>query len=303
MSTQTITTHLSDQRAAQMAQTVVSQFQDVRDASASVEDAQVQSLYARYDWGRSLCNAITDLEETTQTDFCKEVATRLDKSESYVQHHVRFARACSEEFPGFDPPVAGYVAHVHDDDGQLTWSAAIRWMSTSTDQETDKDSEDAHHKMKEVERKIDQLDEAADELAEQYINRGNTLDEEARQAVEGVLTKAQEALEDERHRIEELPVPDEERVECEPYRRWVADHACCNCGVMDDTVVMHHPEHVYADKGGHATKIPDFLGVPLCFECHGEAEGPEKRFWEESQANPYEVAARLQAEWNSKLTA
>jgi len=294
-------THIESGHARQVAQTVVAEYQSIRDAEGDIEDAQIQALYARYGWGRALCNAVTDVE-ATQTDFCKEIAARLDKSESYVHHHLRFARACVEEHSDFNPPVAGYIAHSHDRGRKLTWSAAIRWMSSSTGQETDEDSEEVHHAMKEVERRMEALEEAAEGLSERYLGRADSLGAGEREAVEGVLTRARQALQDERHRMETLPVEDEERVECEPYRRWVADHACCHCGVIDDTVVLHHPEHVYAGDGGHATKISDFLGVPLCFDCHQKAEGPEERFWKQSPADPREVAARLQSEWNAKLT-
>jgi ElaB/YqjD/DUF883 family membrane-anchored ribosome-binding protein len=301
MPNQIVKTHIQNGHASQVAQTVVAEYQSIRDAEGDIEDAQIKALYARYGWGRALCNAVTDIE-ATQTDFCKEIAARLDKSVSYVQHHLRFARACVEQHADFEPPVAGYIAHSHDRGRKLTWSAAIRWMSSSTEQETDQDSEEVHHAMKEVERRMEALEEAAEGLSERYLDQADSLGASEREAVEGVLTRARQALEDERHRMETLPVEDEERVECEPYRRWVADHACCHCGVTDDTVVLHHPEHVYADDGGHATKISDFLGVPLCFDCHQKAEGPEERFWEQSPVDPREVAARLQSEWNAKLT-
>jgi mannitol-1-phosphate/altronate dehydrogenase len=301
MPNQIVKAHIQNGHARQIAQTVVAEYQSIRDAEGDIEDAQIKGLYARYEWGRALCNAVTDVE-ATQTAFCKEIAARLDKSVSYVQHHLRFARACVEKHSDFEPPVAGYIAECHGRGRKLTWSAAIRWMSSSTGQDTDEDSEEVHHTMKEVERRMEALEEAAEDLSEQYLDQGDSLDADEREAVEGVLTRARQALQDERHRMETLPVEDEKRVECEPYRRWVADHACCHCGVTDHTVVMHHPEHVYADDGGHATKISDFLGVPLCFDCHREAEGPEERFWEQSRIDPREVAARLQSEWNAKLT-
>jgi hypothetical protein len=301
MPEQILETHIESGHAREVAQTVVAEYQSIRDAERDVEDAQIKALYARYDWGRALCNAVTDIE-ATQTDFCKEVAKRIDKSESYVQHHVRFAGALVEEHADFSPPVAGYVAQCHDLGRKLTWSAAIRWMSSSTGQETDEDSEEVHHAMKEVERRVEALEEASEDLAEQYLGRAGSLDASERRAVEGVLTRAKQALEEGRYQTETLPVEDEERVECEPYRRWVADHASCVSGVMGEEIVPHHPKAMLPE-GGIATKPDDWWCVPLTAREHQELEDmDEAAFWEKYDTDPIRVAADLQAEFLTRLT-
>jgi len=301
MPKQIVKTHIGSGHASQVAQTVVAEYQSIRDAEGDIEDAQIKGLYARYEWGRALCNAVTDVE-ATQTDFCKEIAARLDKSESYVQHHLRFARALVEEHPDFEPPVAGYIAQSHDRGRKLTWSAAIRWMSSSTGQETDEESEDVHHAMKEVERRMEALEEAAEDLSERYLDQADSLDDSERQAVEGVLTRARQALQDERHRMDTLPVEDEERVECEPYRRWVADHASCVSGIIGERVVPHHPKAMLPE-GGVATKPADWWVVPITHEEHVELEDmDEAAFWEKYNTDPIKVAAELQAEFLTRLT-
>jgi hypothetical protein len=163
------------------------------------------------------------------------------------------------------------------------------------------EGEDKSMPVKKVERLLGKLDEAAQELAEEYLDRKDDLNADDREAVEGVITKAKQALEEEKHLVENLP--NEQRVECDPYRFWVADHACCTCGIIDDTVVAHHPEHMYPSKGGTATKISDFLVVPMCHDCHREVEQmDETEFWANQQVDPRRVSNRLQAEWNARLT-
>ena len=288
MPEQVIKTHISDQREAQIAQTCVAQYQQVRDASASVEDAQVEALYARYEWGRALCNAVTNLEDATQTEFAEVVGTRLDKSASYVQHHIRYARACTDEYPGYDPPVAGYVAEAQDEGRQLTWSAAISWMSSSTDEETDAEDEKAQHLLKEVERKMKALDEAADQLAEKYLagkTGGQTED------VEGVLTQAEQMLEDTKLQKDALPDEAPERLEDEDYLRWLAGKPCVVCGVMDETIVPHHLR-AFIEETGIATKPDDYDTLPLCDACHRDVEdSPSLQFWKETPIeNPLALA-------------
>jgi len=301
MPKQVVETHISDQREAQIAQTVVAQYQSVRDASADVEDAQIDALRSRYEWGRSLVNAVSDLEQTTQTEFCEEVATRLDKSRSYVQHHISFARACVEEYVGYDPAVAGYIAEAQDTERRLTWSAAISWMSSSTGEDTDGDTEDLHHDIKEVERLIERLDEAADGLAEDYLGRRDSLDDSERQAIEGVLTRAQQALEDERHRMDELPDKAPERVKCRPYRLFIKEETCRGCGVDDETMVPHH--YRPAEETGTATKPDDWYTLPCCNNCHRTIEnGDEAAFWAERSVDPMEEIAQLQAKFLTLIT-
>jgi hypothetical protein len=153
---------------------------------------------------------------------------------------------------------------------------------------------------KKVERLVAKTEEAVNELAEQYLDRKDDMDEDGRRAMEGVITRANQSLEEARHMMGQEP--DEERVEVEAYRRWIADHGCCCCGIIDDTVVPHHPEHVYASRGGVATKINDLLTVPLCHDCHTEVEEMDEiEFWEQQNVDPERVSNRLQAEFGARV--
>jgi hypothetical protein len=291
----------SVQQAAIRARTPIQQSQKLDE---HVRDAYKELLKKRYRKGREVYNALKSVEdETTKTDFCEAVAKGLSCSSSHVQHHIDYAERCAEAFGDRAEPGLALAEWWESEDRKLSWSRIVHdWVYDSQDGEQSEADSTRERQLRKVERLIERLDSASEALAEQYLDRADSMDDSERKAVEGVLTRARQALQDERHRMETLPIEDEERVECEPYRRWVADHACCHCGVINDTVVLHHPEHVYADSGGHATKISDFLGVPLCFDCHQKAEGPEERFWKQSQSDPREVAARLQSEWNAKLT-
>jgi len=197
--------------------------------------------------------------------------------------------------------VAGYIADCLDTDRSLAWRSAVSWMS---DGESEDDVRaDVERKRQAVERLIEKLEGAANDLGAAYLQDDDHLGEEERRAVEGALTRASQALEDNAHLTETLEDEAPERIECEPYRRWLAKSGVCDaCGVMDDTIVAHHPEHVYPSRGGTATKINDFLCVRLCHDCHQEVEeADEQAWWQRQQKDPRVISARHQARWNAKL--
>lgn len=301
MPTQEITTQVSSAHAKQLVADVVSAFQAVRDAQSAVQDAQEDALFARYEWGREVHNALDSAEKGDAV--AEEVGRRIDRSPAWVRQHARFANAVTEAFPGYDPPVAGYLADCLDTDRSLAWRSAVSWMSSGGNESEDDVRADVERKRQDVERLLEKLDEASNELGAAYLEDDDHLDKEGRRAVQGVLTRAKQALEDNAHLTDTLEDEAPERVECEAYRRWLAKSGVCDaCGVMDETIVAHHPEHVYPDQGGTATKINDFLCVRLCHDCHQEVEAADEQgWWQRQQKDPRVLAAKHQARWNAKL--
>jgi len=304
MPTQEITTQVSSAHAKQLVANVVSAFQAVRDAQSAVQDAQEDALFARYEWGREVYDALQQADKGDAV--AEEVGRRIDRSPAWVRQHARFANAVTEAFAGYNPPVAGYVADCLDTDRSLAWRSAVSWMSEGGSDTEDDMRADVERKRQAVERLVEKLDEAANDLGAAYLEDDDHLDGEERRAVEGVLTRAKQALEDNAHLTEDLVDEAPERIECEPYRRWLAKSGVCHaCGVMDATIVPHHPEHVYPGRGGTATKINDFLCVRLCHDCHQRVEGAEetdeRAFWEGVGKDPRALAAQHQARWNAKL--
>jgi 5-methylcytosine-specific restriction endonuclease McrA len=298
MPTTEITTQVTSHRAKELAQSVTAAFQSVRDAEQDVEDAHVSALEARYEWGREVAAAFEESDDARSLK--EEIARRIDRTPRWVQQHAQFYHKCEEAFRDYEPSVAGYVAYALDTDRRLSWNAALSWMQDSKDGGGD-DDEPIDPTMRKVERNLRDLEESVQELSEKYLERKDDLDADTREAVEGVIMRSNQAIEEARHRKESLP--DEERKECDPYRFWVADHACCACGIVDDTVVAHHPEHVYPSQGGMGTKINDFEVVPLCADCHREVENnDETAFWERQTVDPRLVSKRLLVEWNTKIT-
>lgn len=300
MPEQVVQTHVSGQRERHLVMGLVDAFDSVRESASMAEDAKIDVLRERFKWGLKLRDAVEE-SDSTDTAFYLDVAERLDKSKSYVAQHKRFADSCISEFPVFNPEVDGYIADCQDVGRSFAWRAAIAWMGDSQGKEAEEEAEeyDAWQEMQEVENAIENLDEASERFSRTFLKQKDSLNESERRQFEGVLVKAKEALEDERDLIDR--VPEHRRVECEPYRRWVADHACCNCGVLDDTVVPHHPKEYYGESG-MGTKISDFLTVPLCFDCHEEA-GNNPDFWSSSPTTPPGVTSRLQADFLERAIA
>ena len=304
MPTQQITTHVTGQRAKALVDAVVSAFDQVRDAEASVEDARREAIRARFRWGREVYDALSDAEYGESV--AEEVGRRIDRSAAWVRQHARFANAVTETWSHkYDPAIAGYIADCMDRDRSLSWRSAVQWMSDGeSSDDNDDHTADVERLRRDVERKLEALEETAEDLAETFLDTGDTLDDGERRAVEGVLTRAQQAIEDNAHLAEQLEEAAPERVECETYRRWLAKSGVCDvCGLMDDTIVAHHPEHVYPERGGTATKMSDFLCVRLCHTCHREVEEADERtWWKKQDKNPKALAAEHQARWNAKLT-
>ena len=284
MPDQILETHIGSAYARQVAQTVVAQYQSIRDAQRDVEDAQTQALHARYEWGRALVNAVKQLGEgTPASDLIAEVAKQIDKSDSYLWHHKSFAEAVASEFPERD--IAGYVAECHEMDRPLTWRAAIEWMSTSTEEEASEDETEVQRKKKKVERLREKLDGAVSDLEKEASSR----------EAESVATVAKQELEDTEARLGRLP-DSSGRGEDERYLEYVRKQACVGCGVMEGTCDPHH-----LDRGGTGTKGSDRLTVPLCRGCHDELHSmAEEKFW--GDLNPWKEAAYLQDEYIEALT-
>jgi hypothetical protein len=291
----------SVQQAAIRARTPIQQSQKLDE---HVRDAYKELLKKRYRKGREVYNALKSVEsETTKTAFCEAVAKGLSCSSSHVQHHIDYAERCAEAFGDQPEPGLALAQWWESEDRKLSWSRIIHdWVYDTQDNgQSEADSTRERQKRK-VERLIERLDTASEALAERYLDQADSLDDADRQAVEGVLTRARQALEDERHRIETLPFEDEERVECEPYRRWVADHASCVSGIMGERVVPHHPKAMLPE-GGVATKPADWWVVPITHEEHVELEDmDEAAFWEKYNTDPIKVAAEMQAEFLTRLT-
>jgi len=303
MPTQEITTQVSSSHAKQLVASVVSAFQSVRDAQAGVQDAQEEAIYARYEWGREVYDA---LEQADKGDaVAEEIGRRIDRSAAWVRQHARFANAATDSFPGYDPPAAGYIADCLDNDRSLAWRSAVSWMSESGHSDAEDQAATEWERMRrDVERKLGALEETAQKVSEAVLDNGDTMDAKERTAMDGVLTRAQQAIEDNKHLADTLEVKAKERIECEPYLRFVKDHACCLCGVDDDTVVPHHPNEAYPQGGGTGTKVSDFKAAPVCFECHQDLEETPAPMsvWADWDTDPRHVANDLQADWNARLT-
>ena len=157
MPTQEITTQVSSAHAKQLVASVVSAFQSVRNAQSDVQDAQEEAIYARYEWGREVYDA---LEQADKGDsVAEEIGRRIDRSAAWTRQHARFANAVTESFPGYDPPVAGYVADCLDNDRSLAWRSAVSWMSDSgRADEEDQAATEWERMRRDVERKLEALE-------------------------------------------------------------------------------------------------------------------------------------------------
>jgi len=279
--------------------------QNVATAQENVFEAQRDAIFERYRWGASIVEDINSLpEQVAPTAYVKEIEKRFNHSDSYVWQHIAFARKCNEEYPGYKPPAAGYIAWCQDTERKLTWGNAYGWSKDTQDASKGDTDEDTHRTVKEVERALERLDDASEDLSEQYLDRKDEMTQDERKKVEGVITRAQQAIQDEKHLLDTLPDEAPERVECDAYRRFVKDHASCVTGVMGETIVPHHPKGMLEGSSGVASKYSDFYCVPLTHEEHVELENmDEKKFWRKHDTDPIKVAAELQNEWNSKLVS
>jgi ElaB/YqjD/DUF883 family membrane-anchored ribosome-binding protein len=272
--------HVQSHAEKQAASVICSEYDDVRDAAQQVEDAKVDALFTRFQWGRAIYNAIKR-DGVDTGDVYAEVAKRLDKSESYVSHHKRFAERCAEVYPGYEPPVAGYVAEAQDKDWRLSWNRAVSWISEDSseeDQQRDPDKEidrlikDIEHLWGEMDEKLTTLEEKAQD---------GEVPEALRKEAESVHAAAQEDIQDTIRRLAQLEDAAPRRVEDELYREWfVRQGACWSCGVQDDTLVGHHLRE-YISETGIATKPHDYYLARLCHDCHQRCEDmPSLEFWQ-----------------------
>lgn len=295
-------THIADAQAKQLVADLEACFDDVAEAEQKVEDAQVDSLRARFVFGCEVHDALAEVDDEEQ--FLSAVKRRIDYGKQYIRDHARFAKQCYSEFdPRFDPPVEGYIAHCQDHDHPLSWRYAYNTWIRDSKSEEDKDKSQAGRLKRRIEKLLEKLDDATEELSEIYLERKDDLDEEERRELEGVITQVDQAVKDAKRRKAELEGKDEQRVTCEPYLRYVKDHACCLCGVDDDTVVPHHPNEAYPDDGGTGTKVSDFKTVPVCYDCHQDLEETPDPMsvWEEWDKDPRIISNHLQAKVKRRL--
>jgi len=175
MPTQEITTQVSSAHAKHLVASVVSAFQSVRNAQAGVQDAQEEAIYARYEWGREVYDA---LEQAKKGDsVAEEIGRRIDRSAAWTRQHARFANAVTDAFPGYDPPVAGYIADCLDNDRSLAWRSAVSWMSDSgRADEQDQAATEWERMRRDVERKLEALEATAEKAAEAVLDSGDTMD-------------------------------------------------------------------------------------------------------------------------------
>jgi len=295
MPTTQIVQHTNSVADKQLVADVLSAYEPIREAEKRKEEAAIQSLRARYEWGREVRSALEVTDDPK--GLRKDISAKLDRTEKWVRDHERWSQKCETRFETFDPPVEGYIADCHDMDRRLVWRSAVSWMQDS--KETDPKTE-INKQQRKVERQLESLEDESEKLAEQYNAHSDDLDEDARRQVEGVLTRAKQALEDETNILDELPDEAPERIEVEGYRQWVADHACVACGLDDETTIAHH--YRPAVETGTATKPDDWYTVPLCFDDHQECEEAEdeREWWKKHGIDAMEEIAHLQADFLSR---
>jgi len=285
-----------------LAKETAEQFDLIRDSMEALDDAKADVLRARFRWGRRVQAA---RERAEYGDgVVEEIAKQIDRSASFVRNHSNWAAEIENAFSVSDP-VEGFRAYCQEEDRNLSWREALRWMrerKTDEDEEEAPPTHDIDQKKRNVERRLGQLEEEANELAELYLDHYGELPDGDREEVEGVITAAQQTLQDREEAPAEAERGDPHTMESDAYRSWVAKKGCVSCGVIDDTVTGHHLE-----RKGTAAKEDDTLCVGLCVECHTALHGmDEERFWEEyaghgEGVNPWRWAAKYQAEILARL--
>jgi hypothetical protein len=88
-----------------------------------------------------------------------------------------------------------------------------------------------------------------------------------------------------------LTISEPKRVRSKEHLRFVAHQPCLICGRSPS-----HAHHIrYAQPKGLALKVSDEFTVPLCAIHHSQnyATGDERRWWEERNCDPLQVANQL----------
>jgi len=76
----------------------------------------------------------------------------------------------------------------------------------------------------------------------------------------------------------------------ESYRRFVASHACFECGLAGSSQCAH------ANEGkGLAMKVTDLASFPLCFRCHSDLDHTRGMTRQERREKEAKFVARMRA--------
>lgn len=269
-----------------VARHLAEQFDLIRKSEQGVQEAKERRIESRYEWGTEVDRALGRADHGD--GVAQQVADEIDKTVQYVYNHARFARRVDEHF---DDGVEGYLRECKNKDRALTWSAARTWTDDQGDSPSPTGAEEVDEQKKRVERSMETLEEEATELWKKAQEYEGEMDGSKLEEVKGVVVAANQKLKDTDPDEVPSPKPSEHRHVWEAYRRWVEKDACAGCGLSDDTTTAHH-----LDRGGHGTKGPDTLCVPLCEDCHDTLHNmDEETFWAERPVNPWKVAAEKQA--------
>jgi len=295
MPTQEITTQVSSAHAKQLVADVRAKFKDRREAERKKEEAKEDALLVRYKWGREVHNA---LEEAGKGDsVAKEIARRVGRSDTWVRNHARFASAVWDEYhPQWDTTKGhitdGYFRECEEEGRNKSWTQAVSWVNARGNvPEEEEQANELEKHQREIERKIRELEEKV-QRAQETMAREDVDPEQGDLA--GPLQRGVESARDSERAKEQLPQLSPDREEHEEYTEWVAEtHACCACGLDDDTTIPHHLREFVPDTGV-GTKPDDYDTVPLCYDCHQTLEdSPSKEFWEDKPVDPIRVAREM----------
>lgn len=272
-----------DRMAAEQA---AKEFEVVREAVKQRERAKEDDLRARFEWGGAVARHLDNSEYGE--DMAGLIAQKIDRTRQFVWNHARFHKRVLDSWP--DLGIEGYIAECDHDDRNKSWRAARQWTSEN-DEDANTEAEAVDEQKRRVERGLERLEEEATKLWEVVQTAKGQLSDNKLEEVHGVLIASKQALDD--TNPDDVPEIPRTRTENDAYREWVASHACCACGVVDDPIDPHH-----LDAVGVGTKGTDFLCVPLCRDCHDELDSigmSEDRWWDEQPVNPYKVASELMA--------
>jgi len=295
MPTQEITTQVSSAHAKQLVADVMAAFEDVRTAERKKEEAKEEALRKRYEWGREVHNALQEAEKGDS--IAKEIARRVGRSDTWVRNHARFANAIWDEYhPQWNTDkghvIDGYFRECEEEGRNKSWTRAVSWIDSRGDMpEDEQQATELEKHQREIERKIRELEEKV-QKAQETMAREDVDPEQGDLA--GPLQRGAESARDSERAKEQLPQLSPDREEHEEYTAWVAEtHACCACGLDDDTTVPHHLRE-FAPDTGVGTKPDDYDVVPLCYDCHQTLEdNPSKEFWEDKPVDPIAVAREM----------
>jgi hypothetical protein len=295
MPTQEITTQVSSAHAKQLVADVMAKFKDLREAERKKEEAKEDALLVRYKWGWKVDEALEKAEKGDSV--AKEIARRVGRSDTWVRNHARFANAIWDEYhPQWNTDkghvIDGYFRECEEEGRNKSWTRAVSWIDSRGDMpEDEQQATELEKHQREIERKIRELEEKV-QKAQETMAREDVDPEQGDLA--GPLQRGAESARDSERAMEQLPQLSPDREEHEEYTAWVAKtHACCACGLDDDTTIPHHLRE-FAPDTGVGTKPDDYDVVPLCYDCHQTLEdNPSIEFWEDKPVDPIAVAREM----------